>query len=528
MATSYLVNGDCLEQLKKIPDESIDAVIQDPPYNLNFMNKKWDSIGGSKEYQRWCEEWAKECFRVLRKGGYLVSFGGTRTYHRMVSGIEDAGFFIKDSLTWHYGTGFPKSTNISKQADKRGGEDVSWFGEWLKQWRTENGIPQKEVAKLFPSKTGRITGCVANWELGFNLPTNEQFNKICKHFELPFENIEEAKREIIKKDIRVRKNDSWESNGTGMLGAGIQDFSITAPSTTLAQRWEGYGTALKPATEPIVLAQKPIEKTYLTNIIKHGVGALNIDKTRIPPNEGRWPSNVMFSHHPDCRKTGEKEIKGSLRKPTGKPLFEPNQHDNSMKWNNNQVKDTTTRGYDKETIGVWECHMDCPIHMLDVQSGDTSCTRIGNSNDANKTTDNKLFGGAKQKVASKGKSYRDGGGASRFFYQPKASKNEKTCGGQVKNTHPTVKPISLMKWLIQLVCPSAESMQRNPIILDCFMGSGTTIIASQSLGMDSIGIEKNQEYVDIAKNRLLYENEEIDIVEGFPAEMNDVTVDIGN
>ena len=339
----------------------------------------------------------EECFRVLRKGGYLVSFGGTRTYHRMVSGIEDAGFFIKDSLTWHYGTGFPKSTNISKQADKRGGEDVSWFGEWLKQWRTENGIPQKEVAKLFPSKTGRITGCVANWELGFNLPTNEQFNKICKHFELPFENIEEAKREIIKKDIRFRKNDSWESNGTGMLGAGIQDFSITAPSTTLAQRWEGYGTALKPATEPIVLAQKPIEKTYLTNIIKHGVGALNIDKTRIPPNEGRWPSNVMFSHHPDCRKTGEKEIKGSLRKPTGKPLFEPNQQDNSMKWNNNQVKDTTTRGYEKETIGIWECHMDCPIHMLDVQSSDTSCTRIGNSNDANKTTDNKLFGGSKQK-----------------------------------------------------------------------------------------------------------------------------------
>ena len=423
---------------------------------------------------------------------------------------------------------FQKSTNISKQADKRGGEDVSWFGEWLKQWRTENGIPQKEVAKLFPSKTGRITGCVANWELGFNLPTNEQFNKICKHFELPFENIEEAKREIIKKDIRFRKNDSWESNGTGMLGAGIQDFSITAPSTTLAQRWEGYGTALKPATEPIVLAQKPIEKTYLTNIIKHGVGALNIDKTRIPPNEGRWPSNVMFSHHPDCRKTGEKEIKGSLRKPTGKPLFEPNQQDNSMKWNNNQVKDTTTRGYEKETIGIWECHMDCPIHMLDVQSGDTSCTRIGNSNDANKTTDNKLFGGSKQKVASKGKSYRDGGGASRFFYQPKASKNEKTCGGQVKNTHPTVKPLSLMKWLIQLVCPSAESMQRNPLILDCFMGSGTTIIASQSLGIDSIGIEKNQEYVDIAKNRLLYENEEIDIVEGFPAEMNNVTVDIGN
>ena len=559
MSEYTLLHGDVVEQLKTLDDESVDAIVVDPPYNLAFMGKKWDSKGGSQEFQRWCEEWGRECLRVLRTGGYLLSFGGTRTYHRMVAGLEDAGFDIRDCITWLYGTGFPKSQNISKAIDKRGGEDVSWFGSWLKRWREENEIPQKEVAKLFPSKTGNLTGCVANWELGFNLPTNEQFNLICSHFGLPFKNMEEAKREIIKKDIRYRKNDSWEANGTGMLGSGVQDFSITAPSTTLAQRWNGYGTALKPASEPIVVAQKPKEKTYITNILKHGVGAINIDGCRIETKElsgkvynnkkrnenniygegkgipqitltgnamGRWPANVVLTHDERCVLDGEKVVKANGHAPS---------HSKASPFGGVNDSPRDERHYKQEVVENWLCVETCPIFILDSQSGSkTSQGRATTGGSGNVWT--------LEKDSSKEIGYGDIGGASRFFYCSKPSQKEKNAGLESiqakpiawsnqakaelkrgnddfkhkndgtkhnkveyrKNIHPTVKPVKLLEWLITLVCPSAEAMQRQPIVLDCFVGSGTTGIAAQRLGVDFIGIDANEEYLEIAKARIEY------------------------
>ena len=570
MSDYKLLHGDVVEQLKTLDDESIDAIIVDPPYNLAFMGKKWDSKGGPRAFQQWCEEWGRECFRVLRTGGHILSFGGTRTYHRMASGLEDAGFDIRDCITWLYGTGFPKSLNISKAIDKRGGEDVSWFGDWLKKWRKDNGIAQKEVAKLFPSKTGNLTGCVANWELGFNLPTNEQFNLICSHFGLPFDSIEEAKREVLgtvemRDTSKIRLAVSHMADGTDPSATRMVE--MTAPSTTPAQRWSGYGTALKPASEPIVVAQKPKDGSYVSNVMKHGVGPLNIDACRIGLSSGddprlggkgswktdnmaqnaygerkgkkisssslgRWPANVVLTHDERCVQKGEKVVVGNGHVPAqgkGNPFGGVND------------KPREERHYKEEVVENWECVEECPIHILDKQSGITKSTTrpptgkaLFAPNDDNRSV--KWNANSVQDTTTRG--HKDKGGASRFFYCAKPSKKERNAGceniepkemgrhqssldggkmltgsgnerSNIKhNFHPTVKPVALIEWLITLVCPSYEAMQRQPVILDCFVGSGTTGMAAQRLNVDFIGIDANEEYLAIAKARIEHERQE--------------------
>ena len=175
-------------------------------------------------------------------------------------------------------SGFPKSLDVSKAIDKRGGANVSWFGPWFRKWRAENGIIQKQVAALFPSKTGGLTGCVANWELGFNLPTPEQFNLIRDTFGLPFDTISEAEREVVGKH-------STDMGGLGGQRLGQAGGDITTPATPEAQQWDGWGTALKPAWEPIIVARKPVEGTVAENVLKYGTGAINVDECRVETAE---------------------------------------------------------------------------------------------------------------------------------------------------------------------------------------------------------------------------------------------------
>ena len=257
-----VICGDNMEIMPTIPGNSIDTIITDPPYGLSFMGKEWDTFksefidaamtkdkrlhkgiasqrrsntAGSydhsrnAEFQQWCTVWAKKVLRVAKPGAIMLIFGGTRTFHRLTCAIEDVGWLIRDCMMYLYGSGFPKSLDISKAIDKHGGKSVGWFGKWLRRWREENNISQKEISKLFPSKTGGLTGCAANWELGLNMPTCEQFSLICKTFNLPFESIEEAEREVIGKQKNAMSG--WNMDGSTKF----IDRNITTPATDLAK-----------------------------------------------------------------------------------------------------------------------------------------------------------------------------------------------------------------------------------------------------------------------------------------------------
>lgn len=451
-----VINGDSREILEGFESDSIDAIVTDPPYEIGFMGKEWDKSGISFNSEIW-----EKCLRVLKPGGHLLAFGGTRTYHRIAVAIEDAGFEIRDSIAWIYGSGFPKSLNISKQIDSRGGENISWFGEWLRDWRVKNNITQKEISKLFPSKTGGLTGCVANWELGLNLPTAEQFSTIVRSFNLPFGTIEEAEREVTGKQ---RQGKLAVAPGQDNDRSSIM-LDITASATEAAKKWEGWGTALKPALEPICLARKPLsEKTVAANVLEWGTGALNIDGSRIEaeketgwggggsklydgglsrnggksrPADGRWPANLIHD--------GSEEVEREFPSPhgAGQSRF-------------------GTRDIGGESKGIFPAH------------------------------------------GKGGHRFGDEGSASRFFYTAKASKWER----ESHNKHPTVKPVALMEYLVKLVT------LRGGMVLDPFAGSGSTLIAAKRLGYRYIGIERNSEHVETIKKRLKRAAHEPELFEG--------------
>jgi DNA modification methylase len=424
-----IIQGDCVEAMREMDEASVDAIVTDPPYFLGFMGKAWDTATPG-DLQHGHDRWATEALRVLKSGGHLLAFGGTRTYHRLACAIEDAGFEIRDSVIWLYGSGFPKSLDVSKAIDRAAGAERE-VGEPKrtpdgKPWidRRPNGIPSQfdEFRK-----------------------TKEQAQAQC------FESI---------------------------------------PATPEAQQWQGWGTALKPAHEPIVVARKPLIGTVAQNVLEHGTGALNVDGCRIgsdtergnryggkaprgsggpvsipgPREEvwnvpaGRWPANVALSHLPECERVGTRH---------GDP-------------------DGT------EQVEAWRCAEGCPVAELDRQSGSVGGGdgKDWSAGPIHGTGSGATFLGEK----ATGQHYGDTGGASRFFYVAKASRAERNAG--MKNTHPTVKPIDLMRWLVRLVTPP------NGVILDPFAGSGTTGCAATLEGFDFIGIERGAEYVEIARARI--------------------------
>jgi len=573
MSEYTLLHGDVVEQLKTLDDESVDAVIVDPPYNLAFMGKKWDSKGGPQEFQRWCEEWGRECLRVLRKGGHILSFGGTRTYHRMVAGLEDAGFEIRDCITWLYGTGFPKSHDIGKAMDKWGGGDlegVQHMAKQLKNARIARGMKIGECDRIFCGGTTAWSwyeGRNTKEGLRVSLPSTETMALISQEWPemKPVFDSFNQKGEIIGEKIHSRSGgDDFAKRPNSKSTKKVE--TVHSSATSNAERWKGYGTALKPASEPIVVARKPFKGTIVENVMKNGVGVFNIDACRIATNEkliaggklvshraderkgaalgmfqqgtentfkqnanGRWPANVVLTHHPLCHNRGEAVCYGDC------PIHMMNEQSgdksgtrignpkNPTKFKGNKLfggsqQDIETESHCYRDSGGsaryfkhadWSCHADCPIHILDEQA-----PQVGNLYLSNRTKDDKggsgnswTNGGKKTGTANDPTGVYDGvGGASRFFYCAKASKKEKNSGlDDMGNVHPTVKPVALMEWLISLICPTTYAMQRNPVILDCFVGSGTTGVAAQRLGVDFIGIDANEEYLEIAKARIEYE-----------------------
>ena len=656
-----LINGDCIEELKKLPDNSVDSIVTDPPYGLGFMNKEWDSpekhrklverekqrsverkkkgtsptaapfttsvqpglaIKGAKEgkwFQDWCELWATECLRVLKPGGHILSFGGTRTYHRMAVAIEDAGFEIRDCIFWCYGSGFPKSLNVGKSLESKLRNGSSRYSGKKMETEDEVGIPGSQ------------------WQ--------------------------EAADRTMKDDT------------PGWSGKTVK---VENP---LAKKWEGWGTALKPAVEPVVLGRKPLsEKTIVDNVLKHGTGGINIDDSRVssggdysnrnsyedrktisssfqsggqmksdPHSSGRFPANLILEcicedviegkeevaknidfkaekqsdmgwgtkkcitkpqksnynihTNPDCPCYVLDEQSG-ITKGSGKPTITKagigagllgqydgrktmptakdidvirNIGDNGgasrffkeipkgrfpanlilecicdevvegkAKGSPGHWSKTETKGYGDfgggsssyEGVGVKDdmktiihTNPDCPCFVLDEQSGNRKGWADQKHNSFNPYGGNALNQSNTERDGLH-KGYNDNGGASRYFkeiegdrifYTAKASKSERNNGlegfeeapikgrdaGQdirsvpykqrttpIKNPHPTVKPVKLMRYLIKLITPP------NGTVLDPFMGSGTTGVAAKLEGFNFVGIEKEKEYIKIAEARI--------------------------
>ena len=404
-ATLYC--ADCKDVLPLLKE--IDACVTDPPYGLSFMGKAWDyDVPGT-------DIWT-QVHDVLKPGAHLLSFFGSRTYHRGAIPIEDAGFEIRDQLMWIYGSGFPKSHNIGKAVDKIGGKSLKWFVDYVISYAETKGISKNDLTMLFPSKNGNPTGWLWNKASGTQGLTVEQFNKIKNFLELPFETLKECEREIIgKKQSGLGSGKTYAFTENNMNAE--KEIDITKGNS----EWEGWGTALKPAHEPIVMARKPFKGSVAENVLQHGTGGINID---------------------DCRVGDEKRTyKGmSANKPQGAGTF---RDDN---WQPKDIEVTATGRFPANVM-----------HDGSEVVGD-------------------IFPG-------------DCGG---FFYCPKASKKDR---GE-NNNHPTVKPTELMQYLCRLVTP------KGGVVLDPFMGSGSTGKAAIAEGFSFIGIELNEEYFEVACARI--------------------------
>jgi DNA modification methylase len=495
--TYKILHGNNLEILPTLPDNSVDSIVTDPPYELGFMGKKWDSSGIAYSVELW-----QQCLRVLKPGGHLLSFGGTRTWHRVAVAIEDAGFEIRDSMAWLYGSGFPKSLDISKAIDKGQGQNLErqlTFTAWMRN----TGITAKQIDEITQTKMGSHYTTHPTQPA---IATANIFDKLRPYLPEVPEEIERLvaertgiewkeykKRAVIGVNKKAELKDSvyfgkLEAAKNSGRAIGYGEFDITAPSTPEAQQWQGWGTALKPAFEPIVVARKPIEGTVANNVLKWGTGGLNIDGSRIG-------SETISTHNaPKGSFAGGEENRGSdtssYKTHTGR-------------WPANIILDPYT------------------AELLDQQSGTSKSGQNKNE---------KGSGGIWQKSSGLpcGPEYGDSGGASRFFYVAKASKRDRNEGldkllettaadmvdrepdsagmnspragagrtSGAKNFHPTVKPTTLMEYLIKLVTPPGG------VVLDPFTGSGSTGKAAILQGFDFIGIEMTKEYLPIIEGRL--------------------------
>ena len=504
--------ADALDVLAGIADASVDAVVTDPPYGLEFMGKEWDApwkqgadvhaearnrraeeMGDENKrryiasavnkyaaglpFQQWCEMWATECLRVLKPGGHLLAFGGTRTWHRLACAVEDAGFEVRDSIAWMYGSGFPKSLDVSKAIDKAAGAE-------------------REGSRSFAVEGG-MGGGRAGWT--------------------------------------TQRCDSCDR--TRGSQAGNCQCPDAAPATDAARQWEGWGTALKPAFEPVVVARKPLIGTVAATVLAHGTGALNIDGCRVAvdPND----PNII---HAESRGGTSRSIGNGTAYMGGEVGRGPTLQHPQGRWPANVVLDESQ------------------AEALDEQSGES----------APKPARTGRKGGCSDNGTMTGYGTGDdvgtwpadaGGGASRFFYVAKAPTSERprykreggsdnaTTYGQMKKrecnvcgnrtcpaggeqsgkpwptcghddwswveqqsardefvAHPTVKPLSLMRWLVRLVTPPGGT------VLDPFAGSGTTAEACILEGFRCVTIDKEPEHLPLILQRINRQRDPVEAI----------------
>jgi len=403
-----ILKGNCLETLKTLPDCSVDSIVTDPPYELGFMGKSWDNSGIAYNQDLWAE-----CLRVLKPGGHLLAFSGSRTYHRMVVAIEDSGFEIRDQIMWLYGSGFPKSLDVGKAIDKAAGAE-----------RGDRTV---------------VTG---------------------------------------------GKSGSHENPTRHVTNAGT-------PATPEAKQWNGWGTALKPAHEPIVVARKPLIGTVANNVLTYGTGALNIDGSRVGMTQSD-ANKSLGNWKPQGYKVGENIYE------LGTKVIATEQSAQG-RWPANVIHD----GSDEVVAGF-----------------PTSSVTGIRSNKSKQKFDFASPLPLTEQTNRKETEYTDSGSAARFFYCAKASKSERNAGleglperksdtrsdvaaglwAQMEapkaNFHPTVKPLALMRYLVKLVTPP------NGTVLDPFLGSGSTAVAAILEGFEWIGCEMTEDYFSIIEARV--------------------------
>jgi len=550
-----VIQGDALSVLREMADNSVDSIVTDPPCGISFMSAKWDTFDdkthrsrqsekdAAEENGRWLEgrgtlpysfspdagrtkkerenfihflrEVMTEALRVLRPGGHALVWALPRTSHWTATALEDAGFEIRDTITHIFGSGFPKSLDISKAIDRMQGAE-------------------REVIRT--------------------------------------RTLKDMRRNVAQDMAEGRGNQGKYAAGTGPTKN--MEYDYTKPATPEAQQWAGYGSALKPACEFWWLCRKPLaESSIAANVLAWGTGGINVDACRVAHNDrvqcqtggvnslffkdgnyegkgreyttqGRFPSHLLLSHSLWCVPQGVKRVRANGGE-NGNNL--PRKQGATYKPGDVRIG-TTYRDQDgMELVEAYLCADDCPIAELDRQSGVR-----------------KSGGGVKAKAGSsigflRGEdayhfrhdnptSYEPSeGGASRYFqhfppddytpflYTSKASRRERNQGceglpeaspwtsfdGQYakgrnpvtgerseheykreqSNSHPTVKPLALMRWLIRLITPP------NGVVLDCFAGSGSTLVAAIQEGMHFIGIEQDESYVNIANARIAHERQ---------------------
>jgi site-specific DNA-methyltransferase (adenine-specific) len=495
--------------MRGMPENSVDSIVTDPPYELSFMGRKWDGSGIAYSVEMWAE-----ALRVLKPGGHLLAFGGTRTYHRMACAIEDAGFEIRDSIHWVYGSGFPKSLNVGKAIDKAAGAEREVVGS----------------------------------------------------------------KRVSPKGIGAAETRS--ATAAGSFGGEAKDVPVTAPATEEAARWEGWGTALKPAHEPIVVARKPLAGTVAGNVLVWGTGGLNIDGCRVGMGDeydpskvqrqqrsdgavqfgsagligteiptynaqGRWPANVVWSHSPNCVPAGTRKVPSNTPAVWKRDKQTADGRRDASSYavgspESGEVRSAYGDSDGTETVTAWECDASCPVAALDRQSG---VSKDGVAVNRNRSEDNQTsWYGTRRSQVGDDVGYGGAGGASRFFtqadfgpddwpfvYQAKPSRKERNAGldempereplGSKRskpavgrdsalgapraNHHPTVKPVALMRHLVRLVTPPGGT------VLDPFAGSGTTLVAAILERMVPLGCEMTDEYLPIIEGRMAWAHEHV-------------------
>jgi len=585
--------GDCRERMRELPDNSVDSVVCDPPYLLSFMGREWDSVGGKKgmrdetrarqrsEYadsapgapryaasavpaalkpgeatamQAWHHSWAVEAYRVLKPGGHLLAFGGTRTVHRLACALEDAGFEIRDSI-------------LEMLASDQAFRDL---------WDTLAPEQQEAMGKALESVG--LTGLLS-WNHSQGFPKGLNVSK-------KIDRILGAEREVVatreEHNICRPEGGGDERFNTSSGARETRTVETTAPATPEAKKWDGFNVAMKPSFEPVVCCRKPLsESNVASNVLKWGTGALNIGACRVgteivpqqiggmerfnqkahehgyrpnayqkdngrngeasaesrydekgstnfaampgPRNgspQGRWPANTVLLHHPECVCRGVKKVKGGTGgKASGDNAFG---HDSGWNKHNNRstkiVRQNDENG--QEQVEDWDCHPECPAFLLNKQSGKSKSS--GGQASLGAFRGGKIYGEGKDVREQRDPGYGDSGGASRFLYQAKASRRDRwfycrDCQAAFCETerqdhqhghdkgkpdwkhivaHPTVKPLSLMRYLARLVTPPGG------VVLDPFLGTGTTAVACIEEGFRCIGCEQDPEYAVIARTRV--------------------------